>query len=123
MYEEVKTMGRKVGMVLDISGQRLMYTRRYPSGKVGTFQAYQFMPVHLNDHFKTDPNTVATLEFDIGGQAGISPDTEAVVLGERETSTVGNQIIIRAGKIWAKIDKQKAQLQIQTAGGVIGIEG
>ncbi|HEV2765963.1 MAG TPA: hypothetical protein VGV38_23460 [Pyrinomonadaceae bacterium] len=123
MYEEVKTMGSKVGVVLDIDGQRLMYTRRNPSGRVGTYQAYEGMAVHLNDHFKTDPNTVATLEFLIGGRAVVSPDTELVVLGDREVSVVGNQIIIKAGKMWAKVDKQKSQLQIQTAGGVIGIEG
>lgn len=123
MHEEVKAMGKRVARVTDIEGKRLMYTRRLPSGGVGTFQAYEGMTVYLNDHLTTDKNTQAALEFDIGGQAGISPDTEIVVIGERDIETVGNMLVIKGGKMWSKIDKQKSQLQIQTSGGVIGIEG
>ena len=123
MYEEIKPMGPKVGVVLDIDGRRLMYRRRLRSGMAGTFQAYQGMPVFLNDHFETDSNTKATLEFTIGCRALISPGTEIVVVGQREINIVGNKFAVTAGKMWAKIDKQNSQLQIQTSGGVIGIEG
>lgn len=123
MYEEVEPMGKKLGKVLDIDGRRLMYKRKFPSGQVGTFQAYPGMKVFLNDHFITDENTLATLEFDIGGRALVSPGTEIVVTGQREIDMVGNQFIIKSGKMWAKIDRQNSQLQIQTAGGAMGIEG
>jgi hypothetical protein len=43
--------------------------------------------------------------------------------GQREIDIVGNKVVVKSGKIWAKIDRQKSQLQIQTSGGVIGIEG
>lgn len=123
MHEEIETMGQKVGYVIDIIGSRLMYIRKYPSGLIGTFQAYNRMPIYLNDHLTTDRKTQAVLEFDIGGQAGISFDTEVVVLGQRNIEVVGNQLPGKAAKMWARIDKRRSQVQIQTSGGVIGIEG
>lgn len=122
MYEEIKPMEPKMGRVLDIDGPRLMYRRRLPSGNVGNFQAYERMPVHLNDHLETDGRTTAALEFTIGGRAVISPGTKIVVNGHREIDTVGNAFLVTSGKIWAKVDRQKSQLQIQTSGGVTGME-
>ncbi len=122
MYEEINTMGAKVGKIIDIDGPRLMYTRKFLSGQIGTYQAYPGMVVYLNDHFKADDKTSGAIEFTIGGQANVSRSTEVVVTGQRDITVVGNQFAIKAGKVWQKIDKQKSQVQIQTAG-AMGIEG
>ena len=121
MSENIKP-GVRVGKVTDIDGKLLTFTRKYPSG-TGTFQCYVGMPVYLGDILETGKNTQAALEFDIGGQAGISPATKIQIVGLRDIEEIGNQFIVKSGKMWAKIDRQKSQLQIQTSGGVIGIEG
>ena len=105
MYEEIKPMGPKVGVVLDIDGRRLMYRRRMPSGMVGNWQAYPGMPVFLNDHLESDSTTTAALEFTIGGRAVISRSTEIVVVGQREIRVVGNQFLITSKKMWSKVGK------------------
>lgn len=110
----------KVARVLDIDGKTLMTNRR-TDGR--WFQAYEGMSSYLKEHLRTDERTQATLEFAIGGRAGVSPGTEIEIVGQRDVDVVGNKIVVRSGKVWAKIDKQKSQLQIQTSGGVIGIEG
>ena len=112
--------GGKVARVLDIDGKILMTNRR-TDGR--WFQAYEGMKSYLTERLRTDANTQAALEFDIGGRAGISPNTEIEIVGQREIDIVGNKVVVKSGKIWAKIDRQKSQLQIQTSGGVIGIEG
>lgn len=106
--------------VLDIEGQTLMTNRR-TAGR--WFQAYKGMKSYLTERMRTDARTQALLEFDIGGRAGISPNTEIEIVGQRDIEVIGNKVVVKAGRIWARIDKQKSQLQIQTSGGVIGIEG
>jgi hypothetical protein len=110
----------KVGSVLDIDGPRLM-TNRHKEGS--WFQAYPSMATDLGEKMKSDAETTATLEFTIGGRAVISPGTEIEIVGQREIDTVGNKVVVKSGKMWAKIDRQNSQLQIQTSGGTMGIEG
>lgn len=114
---------KRVGYVLDIDGTRLMFTRKYQS-RTATFQAYKNMQVYIGDIFETDQNTIATIAFAIGGYAVISPKMKIEVVGQRDVEVVGNQFIIKAGRMWHKIDKHNSMLQIQTSGGVLGgIEG
>jgi hypothetical protein len=111
---------KKVGTVLDIDGPRLM-TNRHQEGS--WFQAYPTMPTNLGERMMSDPKTTATLEFSIGGRAVITPSTEIEIVGQRDIEVVGNKILVKSGKMWAKIDKQNSQLQIETSGGTMGIEG
>lgn len=111
---------QKVGTVLDIDGPRLMTNRLKEQS---WFQAYPSMATNLGEKMKSDAATTATLEFAIGGRAVISPGTEIEIVGQRDIETVGNKVVVKSGKMWAKIDKQSSQLQIQTAGGTMGIEG
>lgn len=120
MYEEVDQMGDKAGKVLDIAGKRLMYKRRTISGQVGTFQAYVGMPFYMNDHFITDASTSATLEFLIGGKAGISPAREIVITGKRDIEIVGNQMFLKASRVWQKIDKLSSRRQVLGGGSIEG---
>lgn len=111
---------QKVGVVLDIDGPRLMTNRLKEDS---WFQAYPSMATNLGEKMKADAATTATLEFAIGGRAVISPGTEIEIVGQRDVDVVGNKVVVKAGKMWAKIDKQSSQLQIQTSGGTMGIEG
>lgn len=110
----------KVARVLDIDGNALLTDKRTSNR---WFQAYRGMDSYLKERMRTDAKTQATLSFFIGGQAGIAPGSEIVIIGQRDIDVVGNQVELTAGKMWAKFDKQKSQLQIKTSGGVIGIEG
>lgn len=110
----------KVARVLDIAGHSL-FTDRRTDGR--WFQAYVGMKSYLSERLRTDEKTSAALEFDIGGKAGISPGTEVEIVSQRDIEVIGNKLVLKAGRVWAKIDKQKSRLQIQTSGGVIGIDG
>ncbi|MCL5773978.1 MAG: FecR domain-containing protein [Firmicutes bacterium] len=97
-------------------------------GKSAWENAFVKMPDYLNDKLKTDSSSVAAVEFVIGGQVAIDKGTTIEITGEREAKDVTKRsglkkIILKAGSIWAKITKQQEELQIQTQGGVLGIEG
>lgn len=111
---------RKVGRVLDIAGTRLMTNKLKEKG---WFQAYPQMPTYLHEKLKTDAQTTSTLEFTIGGQAVITPGSQVEVVGQRGVKSGDNAVLLSAGKMWAKFDKQNSQLQIKTSAGVMGIEG
>lgn len=120
MYEEVEKMGERAGRVIDIAGRRLMYKRRSNNGQISTFQAYIGMPFSLNDHFITDANTSAALEFLIGGKATIAPAMEIVITGERDIQTVGNQTLLKAGRVWRAIGSFKERSARLGPGGIEG---
>lgn len=63
----------RAGMVIDIDGPRLMV--RHPDSRTGDhwFQAHVGMGFYLNDEFRTDRKTRATLEFNIGGKVRVPP--------------------------------------------------
>lgn len=113
-----------VAQVSGIKG-RLQVQRE---GKNAWEDAFVKMPDYLYDKLKTDSSSVAAVEFVIGGQVAIDKDTTIEITGEREAKDVTKRsavkkIILKAGSIWAKITKQQEELQIQTQGGVLGIEG
>lgn len=112
--------GPAVAQVLDIEGPRLM-TDRLTGAR--WFQAFPGMRSRLQERLRTDEKTYALLEFRIGGRAGISPGTEVEVLSQRELQVVGDLLRVKSGAFWASVDEQEQRLQIQTSGGVIGIEG
>ena len=118
--QEAPAKGKKVGKVLAITGKTLM-SNRNAEGR--WFKGYEGMSSHLRERFKTDGDTQAVVEFLIGGQAVIKPGTEIEIIGDRAAKTVGNQLLVRSGTIWAKVNKQNSEMKIKTAGGTMGIEG
>ncbi len=117
---QAQTAAVPVARVLDIDGTRLLTNRRSADR---WFQAYPGMKGYLTERLRTDQDTLAVLQFAIGGEAGLGRNTEVEIIGQRALETIGNKIVVKSGQMWAKMDKQKKQLQIQTGGGVIGIEG
>jgi len=109
-----------VGKVVDIDGPRL-YSNRLKSD--GWFQAYSGMRTFLSERLRTDKETQAVLEFLVGGRAGIGRSSHIQIVSPRDVEEYGSTMRINAGTFWAKMDRQEKEFRIQTAGGVIGIEG
>jgi hypothetical protein len=82
---------------------------------------------YVQDHFKTSENTLAALEFLIGGRVGINQSTDVEILNERSVvdNQEGKRLVLKSGSIWMKADAKnlKQPLEIQTNGGVMGIRG
>ncbi|MCA9776341.1 MAG: FecR domain-containing protein [Candidatus Eremiobacteraeota bacterium] len=110
------------GKVIDIDGPRLYTDRLSPSS---WYQAYMGMSTFLKEKLRTDQQTQAVIEFSLGGRAGIGRNSsiQIVTLESVEKLKSGSALRIDSGTFWAKFDKQEEEIQIKTAGGVIGIEG
>ena len=119
LNKQVFRARRKVGNVMDINGTSAITLIRGDR----TFQLPVGAPVFLGDELITDEVTLAVVRFDIGGIAGIGRGTTVKVVGDRKVETQGDWFTVKRGLFWANVDKQSSQLQIQSAGGVIGIEG
>lgn len=109
---------KKVGQVVDIDGTKLT-TNRLKEDK--WYQAYQSMPTFFKERLTTDANTTATIAFDVGGRAVISKGSKVEILNE-------DVVRLKSGTMWAKFDKEKLagggkKFEIETSGGVMGIEG
>lgn len=82
---------------------------------------------YVQDRFKTSRNTLAALEFLIGGRVGINQNTDVEIVNERSVvdSLEGKRLVLKAGGVWVKADAKslKQPLEIQTNGGIMGIRG
>ncbi|MFN8612395.1 MAG: FecR domain-containing protein [Vulcanimicrobiota bacterium] len=123
--EEAAVRVQSISKVSDSSPSKLIQKR--PTDKDG-------YPVSLNstgyvkDHYITDKNTVAALEFLIGGRVGINRDTDIEIVNERSVAdgkTPTKRIKLKNGSLWIKADANslKQPVEIQTNGGVMGIKG
>lgn len=112
---------RPAGRVVDIDGPRL-YTNRVKTTK-SWYQAHTGMRTYLAERLRTDKDTRAILDFNIGGHAGIDRNTVIQIVSEGDVSKSGNSMRVDVGRMWAKLDRQEKPLEIRTSGGVIGIEG
>lgn len=105
-----------VGRVVDIDGPTLK-TNRLKEDK--WYQAYPKMNTYLKERMIATPDTTATIQFTAGGRAVIASGTQVEVVSPRRLKIV-------KGTAWLKFDKDrlnKEEFQIQTSGGVMGIEG
>lgn len=108
-----------VGKIIDIDGPQLKTNRLSEGDK--WYQAYPSMRTLFKERLEANPETTATIQFDIGGRGVVSPGTRVEVLDK-------DVVKIESGTMWAKFDSDKLKGQgrkfsIQTAGGVMGIEG
>lgn len=89
------------------------------------FEAFVGSNGRVAERFRTDPETVAALEFVIGGRVGINKDTEVEIIGDRSVSAVASpqRIILHQGAIWMKSNRLKRPLEIQSHGATMGIRG
>lgn len=83
---------------------------------------------YIKDNFKTDANTLAALEFLIGGRVGINKNTEIEIVDAKSVADANvsvKRIIMKNGSLWVKADAKalKQPIEIQTNGGVMGIKG
>ncbi|MBX3168907.1 MAG: FecR domain-containing protein [Candidatus Eremiobacteraeota bacterium] len=102
------------------------HMQRRAAGDSKWYQAFLGTEGYLADHFKTDAQTVAALEFAIGGRVAISRDTEIEVLSERSVNAISasQRVLMRSGHLWMRSARPLARpLEIQTNGGTLGIKG
>lgn len=82
---------------------------------------------YVQDHFKTSKNTLAALEFLIGGRVGINQSSDVEIVNERSVvdNQQGKRLVLKSGGLWMKADAKslKQPLEIQTNGGIMGIRG
>ncbi|MBS2035946.1 FecR domain-containing protein [bacterium] len=82
---------------------------------------------YVQDHFRTSINTLAALEFLIGGRVGINQNSDVEVVNERSVvdQQLGKRLVLKSGGVWIKADARslKQPLEIQTNGGIMGIRG
>lgn len=107
--------GPRVGNVLDGSGELVVDGRGYPLGPRD--------PIHLGDQIRSGPDGSVLIEFAIGGRAVINKDVSATVVTQRTVQEDGNAWRVKSDAFWNSVDGQQRRIQIQTSGGVIGIEG
>lgn len=111
-----------VAKVVEIEGPKMVYER---SAKTGL--AFPLMPTLIKDEYATDANTVAALEFVTGGRVAINKKTKIEVVSESAIQEDGKPLVkrikVKSGRVWAKITKRKDPLEVETAGGVMGIKG
>lgn len=113
-----------VGKVSSVEGNKLEVQRK-GSGKWLKTKVEE--PSLVKDHFKTDGKTTAAIDLFVGARVGVKKNSEIVLLGEGDAGVVQNgdvrKIQVKSGGVWAKFDKPKATVTIQTRGGVMGIKG
>lgn len=97
------------------------------AGESKAYQVSENSTGYVKDHYLTDPNTVAALEFLIGGRVGINHNTEIEIVNERSIADGSpvKRVILGSGSLWVKADAKtlKQPIEIQTNGGVMGIKG
>lgn len=92
-------------------------------GKPSWYRAFVAMESFLGQHLKTDADSVATVRFKLGGLININKASEMEIVGTRDAKLVGNTLLIKSGSLWARVSKQKEELRIKSAGGVMAIKG
>lgn len=107
------------------SGSTLLVQKR--PGDTKGFPVTMNCTGYVKDHYITDANTVAALEFLIGGRVGINKNTDIEIVNERSAAdkSATKRVILKSGSLWVKADAKalKQPLEIQTNGGVMGIKG
>lgn len=81
------------------------------------------MATHLTERLRTDSKTQAVLQFFVGGRAGIGRNTQIEIVSPKDVEKYGAGMRVNTGLFWGNMDSLKTNYQIQTSGGVIGIEG
>lgn len=93
------------------------------------YSATRAAGLQVGDRITTDANTVLMLEFATGGQVGVNASTTVEIVGERSVKDAGPfsaaRLVKKAATLWVKADAKTLSqpLDIQTAGGAIGIRG
>lgn len=109
---------KKVGLIANIDGKLLTYTRKYSFG-AATFMAYKGMPVNVGDIFEAGNDTTAEIEFYLGGRVTVDSKTKVEIVDNR------NAVVLDFDwrSVSQRIEKQTSPVKIRTAGGVMGIRG
>lgn len=106
------------GSVVDIDGPRMDYIRNHRR-----FQSFVGQYTRIGDIFITDKHTVSMLEYSVGGRSRIGSDQIAQIVSPNEVVFANKYPDRPDPNMIRQIIRQDQVFEIQTSGGVIGIEG
>ena len=115
-----------VAKVLRVSGSGQAWVRD-PKGKLSPLTAGTALSI--GDTVVTGDKTTVTLEFTIGGRAGINSSSSVVVVSERSVDDSGTDVpktltrMFDVFGLYGNVQAKSQPVEIQTNGGVIGIKG
>ncbi len=116
-------LAQPVARVQEITGARNLFISRAADRPANRwYRAHLEMDAELNDHFRTDDATLASLYFLLGGRANLDKGCELVVSSERGVDLIE----VKRGTFWANFRKRtegEKEIRIRTAGGVMAIRG
>jgi RHS repeat-associated protein len=97
------------------------------------YTAYVGQDVFVDDQFRTDANSAATLDYTVGGRIGVNRSAAIQIVNEHLAKTIDNvtpqkPLNIRLNEMWArfnhdKLRENRAKIEIQSEGGLMGIRG
>lgn len=116
----------EVGVIRNLTsgGAGKLYVRRFGSSKV--IALHEGDALFVGDELFTDPNSAAAALFVLGGAAAVQPGGHVTIVDERHTYTesTGNLVYLKQLiRLISNVSHQKETIQIQTNGGIIGVEG
>ena len=112
-----------VAMVVEVDGGQLFRRRR---GKTRRIRYRDF--VQPGDVIWLEGKGAAAIEFITGERSGFVGDRAILILSENNVKDLTNdpaykRPLRKALAVWKKISEKKAPLEVETAGGVMGIKG
>jgi hypothetical protein len=112
-----------VAMVVEVNGGQLFRRRK---GKTKRIRFRDF--VQPGDVIWLEGKGQVAIEFITGGRAGFVGDRAILVLSENQVKDITNgpayeRPLKTALHVWKKISQRKEPLEVETAGGVMGIKG
>lgn len=116
------------GRMLDIKPTRKGLTASVTVIRDGvTYSGPVNSTLQKGDIITTGPDTLAAVEFLIGGRVGINADTQVVMVNERAVADGALSIkrtLLKNAALWVKADAKrlKEPIEIQTNGGILGIK-
>jgi len=111
---EIKFTGKYVQVFITPAG-----TDKVVNGKLES-------PLYIGDKITVGLQTLAAVEFVVGGRAGIDYGTSVEIVTDRSLALVDNTfsgIVLHKMGVWGKEAKTRAPLHIQTNGGAMSIKG
>jgi len=79
--------------------------------------------LEVGDVIKTSPDTVAAIQFVLGGRVGVNAGSAVKIVSERAVTDYEHNYRAMFRGAWSHLSHQNDPVMIQTNGGVLGIKG
>jgi uncharacterized cupin superfamily protein len=121
-------MGEPVARVDKLHGAKKLEVQKANTSK--WYRAHLEQDANIKDLFRTDPDSLASIMFFLGGKASMGKNSKIQIISEKGINVLGPGVELQEGVFWARFNlknkpdgNQPAPIQVKTAGGVMGIRG